>query len=78
MVSVERIQNYTRLEQEAPAHTDQVMPSGWPREGDIFLRHVRLNYREASQPALDDINLAIASNEKVICKSYMKFAIIIE
>ncbi len=68
MVSVERIQNYIRLEQEAPAHTDKALPGGWPENGDIRFKHVQLNYRGAGRHALHDVNLTITSNEKVFCK----------
>ncbi len=65
MVSVERIQNYSRLEQEASEHTSVVPPSGWPIKADIHFKDVQLSYRGSNQPALTDFNLTISNNEKV-------------
>ena len=66
MVSVERILDYTRLEQEAAAHTTETGPSDWPDKGDIYFGDVSLYYRDTSRPALSNVCLAISSKEKVI------------
>ena len=64
MTSVERIQEFGTLEQEAPEHTDVTPPEGWPNEGHIELRDMTLTYRGQNQAALGPITLEIQPTEK--------------
>ena len=64
MTSVERIQEFGTLEQEAPEHTDVTPPEGWPNEGQIKLKDMTLTYRGHKQPALGPITLDIHPAEK--------------
>ena len=73
MTSVERIQAYTRLAQEADAHTKGRMPPDWPRKGDIIIRNLNLQYPYTDSLSLRDINVEIHANEKVFDISNITF-----
>lgn len=45
IVSVERLQEYMHLPQEAPAKTEVVPPPAWPSRGKIEIRQLRARYR---------------------------------
>lgn len=66
MTSVERIYQYSKLEQEAPNHTTFRAPCDWPREGQISFSDVTLYYKDQTSPALGPINMNIHAGEKVI------------
>ncbi len=69
MTSVERILQYTKLEQEAPAHRDDLdIPPSWPSRGAITFDHTTLSYFEDGDLALKDVCISIKSREKVIPK----------
>jgi len=66
MTSVERILQYTKLDQEAPANRDDVeIPPGWPNGGAITFDNTTLSYSEDGDLALKDISVSIKSCEKV-------------
>lgn len=66
MTSVERILQYTDLEQEAPAHVDEShIPPDWPSRGELTFDHTSLSYFEDGDSALRDICISIKSGEKV-------------
>ena len=66
MTSVERILQYTALDQEAPAHSDDVdIPADWPTEGAIKFQDVTLQYLQDALPALSNVDFSINSGEKV-------------
>ena len=65
MTSVERIFQYTHLDQEAPEETSLHPPPGWPSSGSLTMSHVTMAYDEDSRPALKDLNLDIKHKEKV-------------
>ena len=72
MTSVERIQQYEKLEQEAPEHTAFPLPSEWPSEGRMEFRKVTLTYnKHGSRKALTDMQISIASKEKVSSPFYV-------
>ncbi len=64
MTSVERILQYTKLEQEAPEHTSMKPPPGWPSGGQVNFDHLCLFY-SADHMVLKDINIQFNSQEKV-------------
>ena len=66
MTSVERIQQYGKLEQERgdPA-TEATPPSDWPKHGRIRFDNVSLSYTEDTNYALKDITIDINETEKV-------------
>lgn len=67
MVSVERIFEFTNLEQEGPFETDLEKTSlqDWPSRGQIKFDHLFLKYSEDQEPVLKDITFAIEPQEKV-------------
>ena len=66
MTSVERIQQYEKLDQEAPEHTNFPIPSGWPCKGKIEFQNVTMKYSKThTRKALTDIQFEIDSKEKV-------------
>ncbi|KAJ3191281.1 Multidrug resistance-associated protein 4 [Irineochytrium annulatum] len=65
MVSVERILEYTKLEPEAPEHTDTVPPENWPTSGEVIMKSMSLTYPSAPRPVLNDINVNIPGGAKV-------------
>lgn len=67
MTSVERVLQYTRLEEEGPweplpAHRP---PSNWPNLGHVDIRHAYLRYTPDGQPAIKDLNVEFQPGEKV-------------
>ena len=65
MTSVERILEYTKLDQEADAVTDLTPPAKWPSEGDICFKNVSLRYNENSPKALNNLTFTIKGGERV-------------
>jgi ATP-binding cassette subfamily C (CFTR/MRP) protein 1 len=67
MVSVERIRQYTQLDQEAPHHTekDEHLEKEWPSRGLIEFKNSRLRYRPGLPLVLKGLNLTIPSQAKV-------------
>jgi ATP-binding cassette, subfamily C (CFTR/MRP), member 1 len=68
MVSVERIEEYTReAPQEAPQHTeaDEHLDETWPSNGEIQFKHVSLRYRPGLPRVLKELNLTIPGRAKV-------------
>ena len=66
MTSVERIQQYANLEQEAAQHTDVVPDNNWPSKGAIELQNVCISYDGSDSPALGPVTLDIKPAEKVL------------
>ncbi len=71
MTSVERILQYTKLEQEAPDHTSLKPPQDWPSGGQVNINHLCISY-STDHMVLNDINVQFNSREKVptICFIY--------
>lgn len=65
MTSVERIHQYSKLEQEESDHGKLKPPPEWPKEGNISLQDVSLKYKGQTKPALGPINVDIKAQEKV-------------
>ena len=67
MTSVERIQQYKKLDQEAPEHTELVTPSGWPAKGEIHFDHVMglqiLNQRHQSYSRDPSLTLFVSEGK---------------
>ena len=66
MTSVERIQQYTKLESEAAEHTDVIPDATWPEKGAINFNSMSLAYSPEGANVLNDITLAINGRKKVI------------
>jgi len=70
MVSVERIQQYTQLEAEAPHQipADNLLEKNWPSKGSVEFKNVNMRYRPGLPLVLKGLNVVIPSNAKVgIC-----------
>jgi ABC-type multidrug transport system fused ATPase/permease subunit len=67
MVSVERVRQYTHLEQEAPHETegDQHLDKDWPSKGIIEFIGVELRYRPGLPSVLKGLNISIPGQAKV-------------
>ncbi|KAG7362244.1 multidrug ABC transporter permease/ATPase [Nitzschia inconspicua] len=66
MVSVERVRQYTQLDQEAPHHKDtDTQLRDWPSRGTIEFRDSKLRYRPGLPLVLKGLNLTIPSQAKV-------------
>ncbi|KAJ3191280.1 hypothetical protein HK101_007909 [Irineochytrium annulatum] len=65
MVAVERLLEYTKLEPEAPEHTDTAPPQNWPSSGEVIMKSMSLTYPSAPRPVLNDINVNIPGGAKV-------------
>lgn len=77
MVSVERVKEYSELEQEAPEIVEPRPPAVWPHQGQIRLNRLCVRYAEDLPLVLNDISLTIKGGEKIgtsatlLCKSHL-------
>ncbi|CAG0903212.1 unnamed protein product [Darwinula stevensoni] len=67
MTSVERIMEYSKLEEEGALESppDKKPPSNWPSEGAIEFEQVSLRYSADSLPVLNDLTFKAAAKEKI-------------
>ncbi|XP_060519081.1 ATP-binding cassette sub-family C member 4-like isoform X2 [Cylas formicarius] len=67
MTSVERVLQYTHLEEEGPWEPLPAnrAPTGWPDKGRIKFKHAYMRYTPDSVPVLRDLNLRLRPGEKV-------------
>ncbi|KAJ3042390.1 hypothetical protein HDV00_007346 [Rhizophlyctis rosea] len=66
MNSVERIREYTTLEQEPPAVVESRRPPpGWPHEGGIQVKDVVVRYAPDQPPVLKSISFQVKPREKI-------------
>lgn len=67
MVSVERIDEYTRLDNEAASRTprDDALEGVWPSEGAIVFRGAQLRYRPGLPLVLKGLDISIPGGSKV-------------
>ncbi|KAJ2961221.1 hypothetical protein NQZ79_g3555 [Umbelopsis isabellina] len=63
--AVERIEEYTEIDQEAPAITTPRPPSSWPHEGNIEVRNLHARYSDDLDPVLRGISFNVKSRERV-------------
>ncbi|XP_063236010.1 ATP-binding cassette sub-family C member 4-like isoform X2 [Bacillus rossius redtenbacheri] len=65
--SVERVLEYTRLEQEPALESppDKKPSPTWPEEGRIIFNNLSLKYDETDRPVLKDLNFTILPKQKV-------------
>ncbi|KAJ6635067.1 Multidrug resistance-associated protein 1, partial [Pseudolycoriella hygida] len=64
IVAVERINEYTNCEQEAPWKTVPVDPN-WPQKGVVKFENFQVRYREGLDLVLKGINFSVKSQEKI-------------
>ncbi|XP_008210078.1 multidrug resistance-associated protein 4 isoform X1 [Nasonia vitripennis] len=67
MISVERIFQFTSLEQEGPFVTNDynTLSKNWPQNGQIKFDHLSLKYSDEDELVLKDINLSVRPGEKI-------------
>ena len=65
MISVERVIEYTELEQEAPWELEFRPPPDWPNNGMIALSNVNFKYSSDGPLVLKDLTECTESKEKV-------------
>ncbi|XP_043470090.1 probable multidrug resistance-associated protein lethal(2)03659 [Leptopilina heterotoma] len=67
MTSVERIVEYTKIEEEKCLESGpgNKIQDGWPAEGQIEFRNVSLRYNPKKDPVLKNLNFLIHPKEKV-------------
>ena len=68
MTSVERIYQYSTLEQESASYTDNRPPKHWPSCGNIQFHDMSLTYKDLDTPGIGPINLSIQAGQKVFNK----------
>jgi ABC-type multidrug transport system fused ATPase/permease subunit len=64
--SIERLDEYCNIEQEAPAivYTNRP-PQSWPHEGAMTLRNVTLKYASSTEPVLHGISFNVPAHTSV-------------
>ncbi|NWS71615.1 MRP2 protein, partial [Crotophaga sulcirostris] len=65
IVAVERVYEYTKVENEAPWVTEKRPPRGWPSKGEIRFVDYKVRYRPELELVLQGITCNIGSTEKV-------------
>ncbi|KAK3831122.1 MAG: multi drug resistance-associated protein MRP [Linnemannia gamsii] len=65
LISVERIEEYAELRQEAPALTEVFLPENWPSEGRVVFRNYSARYREGLEPVLKNVSFEVLPGDKV-------------
>nr|XP_003409027.1 canalicular multispecific organic anion transporter 1 [Loxodonta africana] len=65
IVAVERINEYIKVENEAPWVTDKRPPAGWPSKGEILFSNYQVRYRPELDLVLKGITCDIKSTEKI-------------
>ncbi|CAM2117942.1 unnamed protein product [Caretta caretta] len=65
IVAVERVHEYTQVENEAPWVTEQRPPPGWPSKGEIQITDYQARYRPGLELVLHGLTCDIGSTEKV-------------
>lgn len=65
IVSVERIKEYSELQNEAPFVTDTKVPEGWPEGGSIEFKKFSTRYRDGLDLVLKDLSITVAPREKI-------------
>ena len=78
MVSVERVLEYRRLEQErslvTPDEERHKLPALWPRSGAVRFENVNFSYVE-NERVLHDVSFTVKSGEKVGFKLFCRYGL---
>ncbi|GAA6066032.1 canalicular multispecific organic anion transporter 1, partial [Tachysurus ichikawai] len=64
IVAVERVNEYTKIENEAPWITDKCPPKDWPTLGKIQFEDYKVRYRPELDLVLHGITCNIEDTEK--------------
>ncbi|KAL7299634.1 hypothetical protein TKK_0007396 [Trichogramma kaykai] len=67
MISVERLFQFTKLDEEGPYETPntELVPKDWPSRGEVRFEGLYLTYQGSQEPVLKDLNIVIESGMKV-------------
>lgn len=65
MTSVERVVEYTELENEAPWETQKRPPPDWPSKGLVTFDHINFSYSSNGPLVLQDLKAMFRPKEKV-------------
>lgn len=66
VVAVERVKEYSEVDQEAPwTHPNEELPKDWPNEGKIRFHDVHARYRPGLELVLRGVSFDVNSGEKV-------------
>jgi ABC-type multidrug transport system fused ATPase/permease subunit len=65
MNAVERVEEYTRLEQEPPAIQDLRPPADWPNKGRVHVKDLTIKYAPELPEVLKEISFKIKPHEKL-------------
>lgn len=78
ITALERMFEYTKLEQEGPFETefDKKHDTLWPSRGEIKFEHLNLRYSDEEGPVLKNLNFIIKPNMKVRAISSMAVRLI--
>ena len=63
--AVERIEEYTRIEQEAEWQNDKRPPKNWPSTGAISIKDLELKYRADRNSVMKDLSIDFKPSEKI-------------
>lgn len=63
--SIERIEQYMNMEQEAPASAEGTPPASWPTSGDLSIEKLSARYSSDGPNVLHEVSFKCVSGEKV-------------
>lgn len=65
LVAIERVQEYTDKNTEAPATTNTVVPENWPSTGRIVFKDYSTRYREGLDLVIKHVSFEVQPGEKI-------------
>ncbi|KAF9179056.1 Canalicular multispecific organic anion transporter 2 [Haplosporangium sp. Z 767] len=65
MVAVERVEEYTKKNREAPNTTEAQLPEAWPAQGHIEFKNYSTRYRQGMDLVLRNVSFEVQPGEKV-------------
>ena len=65
IVAVERIREYSKLEQEAAWESVTAPDTSWPAAGRVEMEEVTLRYKEGGEPALLEVSCCLEAGQRV-------------
>lgn len=65
LVSVERIQEYSKRPTEAPTETGVCLPQSWPQQGLVVFKNYSTRYRTGLDLVLKDVTFSVEPGQKI-------------